>query len=77
MRLWSNLKYIFSNKDYPWYGKLSRWFDPNWYRYLLKPWKGFRVLWCRMRGHPYGVVWYNPGGFEPDMTCKNCGEDLG
>jgi hypothetical protein len=24
-----------------------------------------------------GVVWYNIAGFEPDMTCKNCGDDLG
>lgn len=32
---------------------------------------------CRFGGHKCGVVWYNPGGFEPDMHCKNCGEDLG
>ncbi len=38
---------------------------------------------CRMRGHSdktgkaYGVVFYNPNGYEPDMTCLNCGDDLG
>lgn len=32
---------------------------------------------CRWRGHPAGVVWMNVGGFEPDMTCRGCGEDLG
>lgn len=32
---------------------------------------------CRFLGHPAGVWFYNPGGFEPDMTCKNCGDDLG
>jgi len=39
-------------------------------------WK-LRLIWCRMRNHPAGVVWYNPNGYEPDMTCKNCGEDIG
>lgn len=32
---------------------------------------------CRFKGHSCGVVWFRIGGFEPDMTCKNCGEDLG
>jgi hypothetical protein len=36
-----------------------------------------RVVWCRFRGHPYGVIWYNPNGMEPDMTCTNCYDDLG
>lgn len=37
-----------------------------------------RRMVCRLYGHqPHGVVWYNPGGFEPDMSCRNCGEDLG
>ena len=35
-----------------------------------------RVL-CEMQGHPPGVVWYNAGGYEPDMRCKRCGKDLG
>lgn len=65
------------------------WFTRSWWRYLFAPVPrnryGFfgrlRDRWtsfiCRARGHPYGVVWYNPSGFEPDMTCKNCGDDLG
>lgn len=32
---------------------------------------------CRARNHPYGVVWYNPCGLEPNMDCNGCGEDLG
>lgn len=60
------------------------WLQPSWYAYVFAP-RAFcnddewlpRVWWCRMRGHPYGVVWYNPGGMEPDMRCKNCGDDLG
>jgi len=47
-----------------------------WWRYVLFPWKGFRVMWCRAKGHA-GVIWYNPNGLEPDMHCKQCGEDLG
>jgi hypothetical protein len=33
--------------------------------------------WCRLRGHPPGVRWYNPHGLEPDMHCQGCGDDLG
>lgn len=36
-----------------------------------------RTAWCRLRGHPAGVWFYNPGGYEPDMRCKNCEDDLG
>ena len=37
----------------------------------------FSVILCRFRGHPCGVIWYNLSGIEPDMTCRNCGDDLG
>jgi hypothetical protein len=36
-----------------------------------------RAIWCRWRGHPEGVWWFNAGGSEPDMHCKGCGDDLG
>lgn len=49
----------------------------EWYKYLFKENKGLRNIWCRARGHPGGVVFYNPGGLEPSMDCENCGEDLG
>jgi hypothetical protein len=53
------------------------WIDICWYRYLFQsPWTWRRVL-CRIGGHRAGVVYYNAGGSEPDMHCKNCGEDLG
>lgn len=32
---------------------------------------------CRWTQHRCGVWWYNTGGYEPDMCCKGCGEDLG
>jgi len=74
--MWKRIRYVFSNEDYPWYKKLSRWLDPQWYGYLFKPWMGPKVLFCRMRGHPYEVIWFTLTKGEPDMTCTNCGEDL-
>jgi hypothetical protein len=50
-------------------------FEKSPYRYNDVP--RWTVWWCRMRGHPAGPVWYNPRGLEPDMTCKNCGDDIG
>lgn len=49
--------------------------------YLFAPNKQHWVSWpslirCRWRGHPAGVIWYK-AGYEPDMRCKNCGDDLG
>lgn len=38
--------------------------------------KGRRLI-CRLRGHPEGEIYYNPGGDEPDHRCKNCGEEIG
>lgn len=62
-----------------WFGYLlayiPKWLQPSWYSYLGQS-KSFRNLWCRIRNHPNGVVWYNMG-WEPDMHCKDCGEDLG
>lgn len=59
--------------------KVTRWFTPDWWRYLLTGCKGWTNFWCRVRGHPAGVWWYtsNPEAMEPDMHCKNCEEDLG
>lgn len=38
--------------------------------------KGRRLI-CRLRGHPSGEIYYNPGGLEPDHRCKDCGEEIG
>jgi len=61
-----------------------KWFTIWWYKYLFakRTWLGkdipfYKVLWCRLKNHPSGVTWYNPNGLEPDMHCKNCGDDLG
>ncbi len=59
------------------------WFTRDWWRYLLAPRSDSHVSWltvilCRLRGHPCGVVWYTgPTAMEPDMTCRDCGDDLG
>jgi hypothetical protein len=58
------------------------WFTIGWWKYLFgKPkdktytnW--FNRIWCRATGHR-DVWYYNPNGFEPDMTCKNCGDYCG
>jgi len=53
------------------------WLYPSFWKYVFKKNTGIRNIICRIRGHPYGVVWYNVSGLEPDMSCNNCGEDLG
>jgi len=49
-------------------------------QYLFaKPTEGisiWRSLWCRIKGHET-MIWFNPGGEEPDTRCKNCLDDLG
>jgi len=66
----------------------SNYFDRYFYQYLFeKPnepgwcsnnpiidwWKRLK---CRFNDHPCGSIYYNPGGFEPDDRCKNCGDYL-
>lgn len=53
------------------------WFTLEWWKYLLAKPRSWTAFWCRMKGHPEGTVWFNPGALEPDMHCKNCGDDLG
>jgi hypothetical protein len=58
------------------------WFSKDWWEYLLKPraddeYSWFTVIKCRIQGHPHGVIWYNASGYEPNMSCKECGDDRG
>lgn len=46
-------------------------------KYLFAKPFTIRAFICRWRSHPCGAIWYNPNGSEPDMHCKNCGDDLG
>ncbi|MCK9597315.1 hypothetical protein M0R19_09090 [Candidatus Pacearchaeota archaeon] len=65
------------------YENCLRWFMPSWYQYLFSKaddptyttW--YRRLWCRINRHPCGSWYFNPSGYEPDYTCKNCGDQLG
>jgi hypothetical protein len=64
-----------------------KWLSLQWYLYLIDfsdrqfaSWnlkEKLECFMCRIKGHPKGVVFYNMSGFEPDMSCKTCGEDLG
>jgi len=63
--------------------QVFRWFDPCWWDVLLEPRPTYysdvtwlTVLWCRIRNHPQGIIYYT-WGTEPDMHCKTCGDDLG
>lgn len=54
----------------------------EWWKYIFAPRTDkdvniFKVWLCRWRGHPCGVVWYNAGGLEPDMSCRYCGDNIG
>ena len=57
-----------------------KWFSAWWYKYLFSEINGsiswFSTIWCRLRNHPAGVIWYT-SEWEPDMHCKNCGDNLG
>lgn len=49
----------------------------KWWKYVLaKNNRTIKSIICRMRNHPCGVVWFT-SDYEPDMHCKNCGDDLG
>mgnify|MGYP001062513248 CR=1 FL=1 len=59
------------------------WFTFGWWQYLFEKknsdydYSWWTVIKCRISGHKCGVYWYTSTGFEPDMTCKGCGDDLG
>lgn len=66
------------------------WFTIDWWKYLLrKPnqneggwfldgWDDpVKRIWCRIKGHPCGMIYYNAGGLEPDTRCKNCWDEIG
>jgi len=70
---WRNIQHW---HHYEWWKYL---FSGLWYRWRHDYWR-LRdlpgVIICRIKNHPCGPIWYNPGGYEPDMTCKNCGDEI-
>ena len=62
---------------------MSKYFHIGFYQYLFSDldWADslkhkLQIIICRAKGHPAGRVFYNPGGFEPDNSCKNCGDEI-
>lgn len=61
-------------------GKIPKWLTIKWWKYLFETPRYAGILKtaiCRAKGHPAGVWWYDLNDIEPDMHCKNCGDDLG
>ena len=61
---------------------MIKWFSIYWWKYLTEKRRDGDESWiavikCRLTNHPKGVVWFNYTGFEPDMHCRDCGDDLG
>jgi hypothetical protein len=60
----------------------SNWFCIDFYQYLFAKADdpGWTSKWdrflCRLQHHPDGMIFYNPGGEEPDYRCKRCGDEL-
>lgn len=54
------------------------WFlHPAYWEYLFAKPFNIAKLFCRIRKHPHGIVWFNAGGLEPDYHCLGCDDDLG
>ncbi len=62
--------------------RLPRFVFPSWWAYVFRKadsplWCSWpERIWCRVRNHPNGWVFYNAGGLEPDDRCKDCGDHL-
>jgi len=54
--------------------------DIWWWKYIFekdgKHWPSLKRIFCRINNHKAGPVWYSHK-LEPDMRCRNCGDDLG
>lgn len=44
-------------------------------KYLFAKPLSIAKLICRLRRHPYGIIYYNPGSWA--AYCKGCHDDLG
>lgn len=61
----------------------TRWIHLEWWGWVLgrrkEPNSGVswgKTAWCRATGHR-GIIYWNPGGLEPDNHCRGCGEEIG
>lgn len=71
---WGEIRYLFQS----WTPEGLKWqWNPKWvWIQLTDETKGRRLL-CRIKGHPSGEIFWNPGGNEPDHRCRDCGESIG
>lgn len=56
------------------------WLTLSWWKYLFERPRHVGIIKaaiCRANGHKCGVWWYDVAGLEPNMHCKNCGDELG
>lgn len=57
-------------------------FNIRFWKYLLRKaddptyTSKWRRFWCRWNFHPNGTWYYNPCGYEPNYTCKDCGDQI-
>lgn len=61
---------------------IAKWFIKGYYKnYLFAELRGHDLrtkltkIICRIKGHPYGPIWYSHG-MEPDYRCKNCLDEI-
>lgn len=71
----------FHDKHY----KFFRWFNIWWWKYIFEKrtdyQKGYeisftKIIFCRIKNHPHGQIFYNSGGYEPDNHCVDCGDEI-
>ena len=55
--------------------QITKWISISWYQYLFSTPFTFKKLWCRIRRHPSGPIFYSHGA-EPDYRCSNCGDEI-
>jgi hypothetical protein len=55
--------------------KILKWFDYSYWVFLLEKPCTWTKFWCRINGHKCGPIWFS-WGTEPNMKCKNCGDEL-
>lgn len=55
---------------------MYKWFTYHWYKYLFEKPINVITFICRLKGHPNGIIYFNPSGFEPNYQCKDCGDEL-
>lgn len=76
-RTWHDLPWlalpspITDTYEWRWWFKSERW------RFVFTDETRLYRIYCRLRGHPHGEIYYNPGGSEPDHHCQDCGEEIG